>query len=80
MVAEVVHSLVLQSHAVEHSRRCLSHSGIVVSLTRLQSRAFYDDAAYLVEAHEVGVFQSVTECAGGCHHRILQPEPVYSYT
>ena len=79
MLAEVVHTFVLQAHAVQHAHRRLSHAGVVVALTRLQRRTFHDDAAQLFQGHEVLKLQPIAESARGCHHGVLQTECTYIY-
>ena len=79
MLAEIVHPLVLQPHAVEHTAGRLRHAGVVVALTWLQRRTLHDNTANTVEWHQVGKLQAVAEGARGRHHGILQREIPYLY-
>ena len=79
MLAEIVHALVLQAHAVEHSAGGFGHTRIVVALARMQRSAFHDDAADAVEGHEVGKFQSVAKRSRCGHHGIFQAQSFYFY-
>ena len=63
MLTEVIDTLVLQSHAVEHPGRGLCHTGVVVALTGLQGRSFHDDATNPVKGHEIGKLQPIAEGA-----------------
>ena len=71
---EIVDAFVLESDAVEHSHRRLSHTGIVVALARMQRRALHDNAAQLVKGHEILKLKAIAEGARGGHHGILQPQ------
>ena len=54
--AEILHTLVLQTYAVEHALRRFSHTRIVVSLARLQGSALHDNTANLLQRNEIGKF------------------------
>ena len=77
VLAEIVYTLVLQAHTIEHTLRGLSHTGIVVALARIECGALNDDATYAVERHEVGKLQSISECSRCGHHGILQFQTAY---
>ena len=72
VLAEIIHSLVLQSNAVEHSRCGLSHTRIRISLTRVQCGSLNDDTTQVFQIDEICKLQTVAECTGSGHHRILQ--------
>ena len=63
MFTEVVHTFILQAHAIEHASSRLRHTGIVVALTRIQGRSLDDDATQLIEGYEVLELQSIAESA-----------------
>ena len=72
LLTEIVHTLVLQTHAVQHSTGRLRHPGVVITLAGLQRRTLHDNAANTVQRHQVGKLQTVAEGARGRHHGILQ--------
>ena len=80
MIAEIFHALVLESHAVQHTLRSLSHARIVITLTRLQGGSLYDDATDFLQWHEVCKFQTIAEGSRCRHHWILQFQLMYVYT
>ena len=63
LLAKGLHSDILQSYGVEHTRRCFGHTGIGVALSTFAGSAFDDDAAQTVEVDEIGKFLAVSECA-----------------
>ena len=77
MLAEVVDTLVLQTHGIEHTRRRLGHTRIGVALTMVERGTLDDDTAETVEVYEVGKLGAVTECARCCHHRVGKFELAY---
>ena len=79
MLAEIVNTLVLQSHTVEHSHRSFSHAWIIVTLTRLKRCTLHDNTSNTIKWNEIGKFKSISECARCCHHRILQMQIIYFY-
>ena len=80
MLHEIVRSLVLQTDRIQHTRRCLRHTGIVITLTRLFSRSLHKDASQAGNIHQISIFNAIPECTGGGHHRILQRQFPYLYT
>ena len=77
MLSKVVDTFVLQTHAVEHTRRGLGHAGIVVALTGVERGALHDDGSEAVERNEVLKLKPVAEGARGGHHGVLQLQAPY---
>ena len=77
MITEVVNTLVLQSHTIQHTTGRFCHSRIVVTLTWFQCRPFHDDATNTIQRHKVSKLQSVAKRARSRHHRILQRQSAY---
>ena len=74
MLAEIIDALVLQTYTVEHALCGFGHTRIVVTLARNQCCAFYNNATYLVEGHEVGKLDAVAEGSRRGHHGVLHPQ------
>ena len=79
MFAEIVHTLVLQAHTVQHTTGRLCHTGIIVTLTRFERRTLHNNASNTIERHQVGKFQPIAKGARSRHHRVLQPQFSYLY-
>ena len=76
-LAEVVYSLVLKPHGIEHTRRRLGHTGIGVAFTVVEGGTLDDDTAKAVEVYKIGKLGAVTKCARCCHHRVGKFELAY---
>jgi hypothetical protein len=79
VLAEIVDTLILESHTVEHALRGLGHAWIVVALARLQRGALHNDATNLTEIYKVLKLKTIAKCSRGGHHRIFQLECAYIY-
>ena len=77
--AEIIDTLVLQPHTVEHTRSDFGHTGIVVALAWTQGGSFDDNAANLMQRHEVGKLQSIPESARCGHYRVGEFQVIYLY-
>ena len=77
--AEMFHTLVLESHAVQHAGGGLRHARIVVAFSRMQGGSFHDEAAESVQIDEVCELKSVAEGAGSGQHGVLQGEVANFY-
>ena len=77
--AEIIHTFVLQSHTIEHALWSFSHTRIIITLTRFQSSTFHDNTTDFFQWYEIGKFQTISECAGSCHYRVLQLQIMYIY-
>ena len=77
MLAEVIHTLVLKTYAIEHSLCRLCHTGIGISLAGLQRSAFDDDTANIFQVHEILELQTVAECSAGGHYGIAELKACY---
>ena len=80
VLAEVLHTLVLKSHTVEHSLWSFSHAWIVISLAWFQGSTLYDDTSDFLQRNEISKLQSVAESSRCSHHWILQLQILYIYT
>ena len=80
MLHEIVRSLVLQTNSIQHARRCLCHTGIVVSLAWLLSRTLHKDTTQTSNIHQISIFNAISERAGSGHHRVLQRQFTNLYT
>ena len=77
MLAEVIHTLVLQSHTIQHTACCFSHSWVVVPFARIQRRTLHDDTTNLREIDQISKLQPISECTRCCHYRIHHLQPCY---
>ncbi len=77
MLTEVFHTLVLQSHAVQHTTGSLCHTRIVITLTRFQRRTFHDDATQTAKVYKVLKLKAIAKCTTGRHHWVLQCQRTY---
>ena len=79
MLTEIIHALVLQTHAVQHPLRRLCHSWIVVTFTRFQGSALHDDAANLFQIYKVLKLKTIAKRTRGGHHGVLHLQRPYIY-
>ena len=79
MLTEVVDTLILQTNTIQHTTGSLSHTWIVISLTRIQCCTLYDDATYTVKGHKISKFQTIAKSAGCRHYGVLQRKTAYLY-
>ena len=79
MLTEVVHTLVLQTHTVQHATGRFCHTGVVITFTRMQSRSFDDDTANAIQWYKISKFKAIAKRTGGSHDWILQREASYAY-
>ena len=61
MLTEIIHTLILQSYTVQHTRGCFHHTRVVIALTWMQGCALHNDAAQSVQWDEVGKLGSVAK-------------------
>ena len=80
VLAEIVDTLVLQSHTVQHALCRLGHTGIVIALACMEGSAFDDDASQTVQGYEVLKLQPVAESPARRHHWVLQRQCAYIYS
>ena len=79
MFTEVVNTLVLQTHTVQHTTGDLCHTRIVVTLTRLQRRTFYDNATQTSEVYKILKLNTIAKRTTGSHYWVLQTQRAYIY-
>lgn len=73
---EMVDALVLEPDGVNHTGGSLDHAWGVIALARVEGSSLDDEAAEAGEVDEVGVFDAVTECAGGGEDGIFEPQAI----
>ena len=79
LFTEIIGSLVLQSHTVEHARRGFRHARIIVAFARCQSGSLDNKPAQAVQVNKIGELQAVAKGAGSRHHGIFQIQSAYLY-
>ena len=72
MLTEIVDTLVLKAHTIEHALGCLCHTGIIVTFTGMQRCTLDNDATQAIKGDEISKLQPVAKGARGCHYGILQ--------
>ena len=77
MLGKIPDAFVLQSYAVQHTACRLSHTWVVISLSRLVGCTLHDDAAYASQFHYILELCAVTECSACRHHGVAEFQPSY---
>ena len=72
MGTEVVDTLVLQTHTIEHARRRLGHTRIGVAVAGMEGGTLHDDAAKLMKRNQVGKLKTIAESARSGHYGVLE--------
>ena len=71
MLTEIIHALILQAYAVQHTLWRLCHSRIVIALTRFQCSTLYYDTTNTFKIYKILELQTIAKRTRGSHHRVL---------